>query len=171
MGNKQLEQNKKEKQQSFAKKVVIIGLFGGIFWSLVWYFFHIFSFSQVGPNYLLLPFAFGDWKNGVWGQFAGILAIGIISILLALLYGAFLKNFQGMIPGIIFGAAVWAVLFLGISSFIPSLEGMKELTKETMVTTICIYILYGVFIAYSVSYEASEQNRAAQGSQSNYSNK
>ncbi|MBO9129694.1 YqhR family membrane protein [Bacillus sp. 165] len=164
MGNEQLEQNKKEGQQSFITKVVIIGLFGGVFWSLVWYVFHIFSFSQVGPNYLLLPFAFGNWKNGVWGQFAGVVVLSVISILLALLYGAFLKKFQGISPGIIFGLAIWAALFLGMSSFIPSLKGITDFTKETLVTTGCLYILYGVFIAYSVSYEASEQNRATQGS-------
>ncbi|MGQ0419219.1 YqhR family membrane protein [Bacillus sp. HC-Mk] len=52
----------------------------------------------------------------------------------------------------------------------PVIKSALHLPKETIVTTICIFILYGVFIAYSVSY-AVNSNRAEQEGQekTNYS--
>ena len=46
------------------RNFVQIGLFGGLFWGGIWYFLHIFSFTEAGPNYLLLPFAFEVGKKG-----------------------------------------------------------------------------------------------------------
>ncbi len=43
----------------------------------------------------------------------------------------------------------------------PVIKSALHLPKETIVTTICIFILYGVFIAYSVSY-AVNSNKAEQ---------
>ncbi|AQQ64861.1 hypothetical Protein FORC21_4066 [Bacillus cereus] len=51
-------------EQLGTRNFVQIGLFGGIFWGGIWYFLHIFSFTEAGPNYFLLPFAFGSWKEG-----------------------------------------------------------------------------------------------------------
>ncbi|WP_281172442.1 YqhR family membrane protein [Ectobacillus panaciterrae] len=167
-----MEKNQNKKQpQAFMKKAAQIGLFGGLFWGAVWYFLHIFSFSNVGPNYFLMPFALGDWKKDVWGNVSGIAVMGILSIVIAMLYGALFKKFQGVIPGIIYGLFWWAVLFLGIGSLSPVLKNALEFQKETLITTICIFILYGVFIAYSVSFEASEEKLTGTAKETNYSNK
>ncbi len=76
-------------EQLGTRNFVQIGLFGGIFWGGIWYFLHIFSFTEAGPNYFLLPFAFGSWKEGVWGQCVRIVCMGLLSILIAFLYKAF----------------------------------------------------------------------------------
>lgn len=86
-------------EQSITKKIVQIGLFGGLFWGGVWYFLHIFSFTEAGPNYLLLPFAFGTWKEGVWGNVLAIVFIGILSIIVAFLYKATFKNLKAYCQG------------------------------------------------------------------------
>lgn len=61
---------------------------------------------------------------------------------------------------------------LGMGLMAPVIKSALHLPKETIVTTICIFILYGVFIAYSVSY-AVNSNKAEQEGQekTNYSNK
>jgi hypothetical protein len=159
------------KPTSLAKKAIQIGLFAGLFWGLVWYFFHIFSFTNVGPNHLLMPFALGKWKEGVWGNLSGVIVMTILSILLAILYGAFFKKFQGVIPGVIQGLILWSILFFGIGFLSPVVDMPFELSRATLVTTICIFILHGVFIAYSVSFEASEQKLTGVGKEANYSNK
>lgn len=146
-----------------------------IWWNLlggIWYFLHIFSFTEAGPNYFLLPFAFGSWKEGVWGNVSGIVCMGLISILIAFLYKAFLAKFEGILPGMIYGLFWWALLFFGIGLLAPTIKSALHLPKETIVTTICIFILYGVFIAYSVSY-AVNTNKAEREAEekTNYSNK
>lgn len=168
---KQSSQKNEKNEKSFASKIVQIGLFGGFFWGCVWYFFYIFSYTDVGPNYFLLPFALGEWKKEWIGQFVGIFGMSILSIGTAALFGALFKRFQGVIPGIIYGLIWWSVLFFSVSLFSPVLKDVWQLPKETIVTTVCIFIIYGVFIAYSVSFEANERNLTSGKKEGNYSNK
>ncbi|MEM5622884.1 YqhR family membrane protein [Bacillus thuringiensis] len=88
------------------------------------------------------------------------------------LYKAFLAKFEGILPGMIYGLFWWALLFFGIGLLAPTIKSALHLPKETIVTTICIFILYGVFIAYSVSY-AVNTNKAEREAEekTNYSNK
>ncbi|PHD29473.1 hypothetical protein COF58_03150 [Bacillus wiedmannii] len=159
-------------EQLGTRNFVQIGLFGGIFWGGIWYFLHIFSFTEAGPNYLLLPFAFGSWKEGVWGNVSGIVCMGLLSILITFLYKAFLAKFEGIIPGMIYGLFWWALLFFGMGLIAPAIKSALHLPKETIVTTICIFILYGVFIAYSVSYAVNTNKAEREGEEkTNYSNK
>ncbi|WP_416827188.1 YqhR family membrane protein [Ectobacillus polymachus] len=160
----------KEIQQSFAGQIVKIGLFGGLFWGFVWYFFYIFSFTDIGPNYFLLPLAFGEWKKEWIGQLIGICIMSILSIGTAALFGSLFKRFQGILPGIVYGMVWWCMLFFGVSMFSPVIKHVWEFPKETIVTTVCIFIIYGVFIAYSVSFEASMQNLVSRKRERNYSN-
>nr|WP_236783527.1 YqhR family membrane protein [Bacillus cereus] len=122
----------------------------------------------------LFPFTICVWKleRGVWGNVFGIVCMGLLSILIAFLYKAFFAKFEGIIAGIIYGLFWWALLFLGMGLMAPVIKSALHLPKETIVTTICIFILYGVFIAYSVSY-AVNSNKAEQEGQekTNYSNK
>jgi len=154
--NPELEQNKKDGEMSLMAKVVVIGLFGGIFWSLLSYLTYIFNFTELSPNLILKPWILGDWKNRVLGQFIGIFMIGIISIGVALLYYALLKKFQSIWVGAAFGIALWLIVFYVFNPIFPDIKTVGELERNTVITTICFYILYGVFIGYSISFEENE---------------
>ncbi|WP_099360680.1 YqhR family membrane protein [Fredinandcohnia onubensis] len=154
--NPELEQNKKNGDMSLMAKVVVIGLFGGIFWSLLSYLTYIFNFTELSPNLILKPWILGDWKNRVLGQFIGIFMIGIISIGVALLYYALLKKFQSIWVGAAFGIALWLIVFYVFNPIFPDIKTVGELERNTVITTICFYILYGVFIGYSISFEENE---------------
>ncbi len=98
--------------------------------------------------------------------------MGLLSILISFLYKAFLAKFEGIIPGIIYGLFWWALLFFGMGLMAPVIKSAFNLPKETIVTTICIFILYGVFIAYSVSYAVNSNKAEQEGEEkTNYSNK
>lgn len=154
--NPELEQNKKDAEMSFIGKVVVIGLFGGIFWSLLSYLSYVFHFTELSPNLILKPWILGDWKNRVLGQFIGILVIGIISIGVAFLYYALLKKFKSIWVGAGFGIALWLIVFYVFNPIFPDIKTVAELERNTVITTICFYILYGVFIGYSISFEENE---------------
>lgn len=160
-----------KQEQSVTKKIAQIGVFGGLFWGAVWYFLHIFSFTDAGPNYLLLPFALGNWKEGVWGNVAAIVCMGILSIVVAFVYKVALSKFEGVLPGIIYGLIWWGILFFVIGSVAPVIRSALEMPRTTIVTTACIFILYGVFIAYSVSFEVNNEKGIENGEKTNYSNK
>ena len=160
--DKNLEQNKKEEPMSFIAKVIVIGLCGGLIWSLLGYLAYTFSFTELSPNLVLEPWALGDWKNDTLGNYIGIVIISLLSTLVALFYFAVLKNFKSIWAAIMFGLALWAIVFYLLNPIFPGLKSVADLERNTVITTICLYILYGVFIGYSISFESSELNEQKQ---------
>jgi hypothetical protein len=151
-----LEQNKQEEPMSMLAKVIVIGLCGGIFWSLLGYLLYIFKFTKISPNLVLQPWAIGDWKNGLYGQFMGIFVIGLLSVGVALLYYATLRRFEKIWVSMIFGLALWGFVFFILNPIFPDLKSVWELGRNTNITTVCLYLLYGVFIGYSISFEVND---------------
>nr|WP_318246307.1 YqhR family membrane protein [Bacillus sp. PS06] len=154
--NPRLEQNKPDEPMPMIAKVVVTGLFGGLFWSLLNYLAYIFNFTEISPNLVLQPWTVGEWKDRVLGQFIGIAVIGVLSIGVALLYYALLRRFQKIWVGMIFGVALWILVFYILNPIFPGLKSLADLDRNTNITTICFYILYGVFIGYSISFETTE---------------
>ena len=165
--DKQLEQNKKEQPLSFTSKVVTIGITGGLFWGFIGYLTYLFKFTKIPPSLILSPWALGEWKNQQLGQWIGILAIGLLSILVAFLYKVTLVKINNMLAGLIYGVVLWLIVFYLLNPMFSDLPAITKLDKNTMITTICLYLLYGVFIGYSISFEYHEN----QQSSASYSNK
>ncbi|MGD6966996.1 hypothetical protein FZC78_06325 [Rossellomorea vietnamensis] len=154
--DKKLEQNKQEKPLSFIGMVVTTGFAGGILWSLISYICYMFSFTEIEPNIILEPWAAGDWKDSWLGIVISILAYGLISIGAALVYYAALRKLTSMWVGAGYGIALMLVVFLVLNPLFPSMKGLTDTDYNTLITAACIYILYGVFIGYSISYEENE---------------
>ncbi|QOY36085.1 YqhR family membrane protein [Anaerobacillus isosaccharinicus] len=154
-----LEQNKREEPMSFNATVTSIGFFGGLIWSVVGYLAFYFNFIRVGPALVLMPWALGDWKNGPIGQLVGIGVIAVLSIGVAFLYRFLLAKFNSIWPGLCYGFALWFLVFYFLNPIFPGLKALQKLDLNTIITSLCIYILYGVFIGYSISYEYSEQQQ------------
>jgi hypothetical protein len=157
--NSQLEQNQKEEPMSLIMKVIITGFFGGVFWSFLGYCAYTFNFTEISPNMILLPWAVGDWKYGRLGNYISIFLIGILSILVALVYYALFKNMKSIWAGVVYGVALWALIFYVLNPLFLNFHSVAELKRDTIITTICLYILYGVFVGYSISFEAAEHKR------------
>ncbi|WP_226526509.1 YqhR family membrane protein [Metabacillus niabensis] len=153
-----LEQNKKEEPMSVMGKSIVTGFIGGVFWSALAYLAYILNFTEVSPNLILQPFALGNWKDGVVGNLISIIIIGLISIGAALVYYAILRRFDGVWLGLAYGVALWALVFFVLNPIFPNVETVLELSRGTIVTTICLYILYGLFIGYSISFDYKEFN-------------
>jgi hypothetical protein len=156
--NPKLEQNKREKPVSQLGKVILTGFIGGIFWSFLAYLSSLLNFTEVSPNLILQPIALGDWKNGTLGEIISIVLIGLLSIGVALAYYAILKRFKSMWIGFLYGIALWGLVFFILNPIFPNLQTVFELSRATIVTTVCLYILYGVFVGYSISFDYNELN-------------
>ncbi|HWO77605.1 MAG TPA: YqhR family membrane protein [Bacillus sp. (in: firmicutes)] len=154
--NKELEQNKTEEQLSLAALSAIIGLCGGLFWSLIGYVAYLFSFTKVSPRAVLEPIAVGDWKNTWLGLVISIVLLSVLSMGAALLYYAAFRRFKGMWLGMAYGLLLFGVIFFILNPLFPSIRPIREIDGYTWVTSACLYILYGVFIGYSISYEAND---------------
>ncbi len=152
----ELEQNKQEKPVSFIAMVVTIGFVGGILWSSLAYFAFVFNFTDISPNVIIEPWTLGDWKKEWLGTVFSIILIGVISIGVALLYYATLRKFGSMWVGIGFGIVLFLLVFFVLNPMFPGIKPFTELTKVTLITTLCFYILYGVFVGFSISFEENE---------------
>lgn len=159
MSNERLEQNQHEKPMSFMSKVLLIGFIGGVLWSGIGYFAYVFHFTEVHPNIILEPWALGAWKKQWLGTVFSILLIGVVSMIPALIYYAAFRKFTSIWVGICYGAAIFLLVFLVLNPIFPSMEPFGKLNKHTIITSICLYVLYGTFIGYSISYEEQLLNK------------
>ncbi|MDM5302442.1 YqhR family membrane protein [Bacillus subtilis] len=160
---KKTEQNEQsyEKQGPpvpMASRVAATGFFGGVLWSFIAYIAYLFHFSEVSPNMILQPFVLGEWKKHGLGTVISIILIGILSIGAAFLYFLLLKRLKTMWPGILYGFLLWMLVFFVFNPIFPDVRAVIELKADTVITTICIYLLYGLFVGYSISFEYNELN-------------
>lgn len=155
--SKQLEQNKHEKPMSFITMVVLTGLIGGILWSSIGLLAYVFNFTDVRPNLILEPWALGSWKKGWIGTVFSIVIIGVLSIGASLIYYALLRRFNNLWVGMAYGIGLFLLVFYILNPIFPGMESFWKLSRNTLITTGCIYILYGVFIGYSISFEEAER--------------
>lgn len=148
---------KQEKNLSgFASTVALIGFYGGIIWGFIHFFTYYLNLTNIGPAFILNPWALGEWKNKLLGQLIGILVIGLLSIGIAFVYRGLFAKFKSVILGLLFGACLWVIIFYVLNPVFPDLKPLSKMDKNTIVTTGCIFILYGLFIGYSISYHYDE---------------
>ncbi|MFE8702509.1 YqhR family membrane protein [Cytobacillus sp. FJAT-54145] len=154
-----LEQNQDEKPMTFLSMVMLTGFVGGILWSGLGYLAYVFNFTEIRPNVVLEPWALGDWKNGWLGTVISIIVLGAVSIVVALIYYAALRKMNKLWVGIAYGLAIFMLIFLVLHPIFPSIDPINKLERNTLITSICFFILYGTFIGYSISYEEQEQTQ------------
>jgi len=150
-------QNKQGKNMSgFAAMVALIGFFGGLIWGLVHFITYYLHLTEIGPAFILNPWALGEWKNQFLGQVIGVFVISLISIGIAFLYRGIFAKFKSILFSLIFGAILWALIFYALNPLFPDIKPLSELDKNTIVTTGCIFLLYGLFVGYSISFHYHE---------------
>ncbi|SER49455.1 YqhR family membrane protein [Salipaludibacillus aurantiacus] len=148
---------------SFNSSVAVTGFAGGIIWSVIGYIAYFFNFISFGPAIVLMPWALGEWKTGPLGQWIGVVIIGVLSIGLAFLYRLLFAKINKFWPGLLFGGALWLLVFFIMNPLFKGINFIPVLDFNTLVTSFSLYLIYGLFIGYSISfdyYERSRQNEA-----------
>lgn len=153
----QEKQGKQPKNMNgFASTVASIGFYGGFIWGLIHFITYYLNLTKIGPAFILNPWAFGEWKNQLLGQVIGVFAISLISIGVAFFYRVLFAKFKSIILSLIFGAGLWALIFYFLNPVFPDVKPLSDLDKNTIVTTGCIFLLYGLFVGYSISFHYDE---------------
>ncbi|GHH96956.1 YqhR family membrane protein [Neobacillus kokaensis] len=147
------EAAKYPKPMAFPVMVFWTGLFGGIFWSSVGFITYYLNFTEIRPNVILIPWALGNWKYDWVGTVVSILFLGVISIGVAFIYSALLKRFNGLWFGIGYGIILFFIVFLLLHPLFPDIKPLLKLNRNTVITSFCLFIIYGMFIGYSINYE------------------
>ncbi|MRG86562.1 YqhR family membrane protein [Salinibacillus xinjiangensis] len=154
MSEEKMEQNQREKPMSLLQKSLVTGFIGGLLWSLLGSLAYYFNFSEVShASFTLRSFWQNQWTNGFSGEIFSMLIIGVLSILAAYIYYLVLKKREGMLPGILYGVAIWFLFMYFLNPMFSAVPILSEMTMDTIITTVCLHVLYGTFIGYSISFE------------------
>ncbi|WP_117169249.1 YqhR family membrane protein [Paraliobacillus sediminis] len=150
----QLEQDKREQPTSIITKSLMTGFIGGLFWGFMGWFASFFNFTSVSPaTFMIRSWLNQDWTNGWLAELLAIILIGVLSLAVAIIYYLLLKKLRGLWPSAIFGVVLWGIVFYVLLPIFPNISALNQLSGDTIVTTICLFLLYGIFIGYSISYD------------------
>lgn len=162
MADVQKKKESKNKKDVHTEKtgvrIMAIGLWGGFLWSAMGFIAYYLNFAKYGPALILAPWALGKWKNGLYGQLVGVAVITLLSIGVAFLYKLLLIKVKNIWISVGFGMTLWVLVFYIIQPWIPGLKPVLHLGLNTISTSLCLYILYGLFIGYSVSFDLEIEN-------------
>ncbi|RSL30963.1 hypothetical protein D7Z54_23665 [Salibacterium salarium] len=143
----------------YNQKVAVIGFFGGLIWSLVGYAAFSLNFTKMGPAMAVLPWALPEWKETYLGHLAGIFFISLLSVIVAFTYRMLLQKWQSIWLAAGFGIFLWFVVYYLLHPLFPGKDPITSMSLSHLITTICLFVVYGVFIGYSISYEYQEMQR------------
>ncbi|WP_164668639.1 YqhR family membrane protein [Virgibacillus doumboii] len=158
-----LEQDKQEQPISVVSRSLITGFIGGIIWGSFGVVLYFFNFSEVAPkSYLLRSWLTADWIDSWLGNIVSILMVGVLSLLTAFIYYMLFKKVNSLWMGTGFGVILWVIIFYILQPIFPNIPYLMELDRYTIVSTLCLYILYGTFIGYSISYDYNDTIRKSE---------
>nr|WP_164218206.1 YqhR family membrane protein [Virgibacillus sp. YIM 98842] len=165
----QLEQNKREEPLSLIARAMITGFTGGVIASIAGFVMNYFNFTEISPkSFVLKSWVRASWVDGWLGTAISILIIGLLSLLIALIYYIALRKLYTMWMGVVFGIILWGLIFFVLQPLFPNIPAFVDLEVNTLVSTACLFILYGTFIGYSIAYDyhdtkEKEQKEKEQG--------
>jgi len=143
-----------KKTHSILPRSLFTGFIGGLLWSMLGVVMHYFNVSQVAPKtFFLRSWLKTDWTSGWLGDVVSIGMAGIVSVLTAYIYFGLFKRINSMWMGSVYGIVLWLLVFYIFKPIFTNIPQLTEMDVHTIVSTLCLYVLYGTFIGYSISYD------------------
>ncbi|MBU5466373.1 hypothetical protein KQI49_05930 [Virgibacillus sp. MSJ-26] len=158
---KQVNQQNNRNQSVQFGRALLTGFIGGVFWSAVGMLMYYFNFIEIPVKSLVLTFWIkASWAQSWIGNVVSIFLIGLLSIVVAIIYYGLFKKRNSMWVGFWFGIVLWFIVFYFFNSFMDNVPSLSNLKNETIVSTLSLYSLYGLFVGYSISFDYND-NRVA----------
>ena len=155
-------ETKRDLQKSKIKTALVVGLVGGIFWSLIGYALYYMNFTTLGPSIFAKTFVNPNLVNKPWVQMMGVAVITLLSLAFALLYVFTLSKYYTPWIGVASGIVLFLLFFYGASPlFGLTVKPIHEMGMNTFTTEFCLFLLYGLFIGFSLSAEFSSNEEKA----------
>jgi len=135
-------------------KTFIIGFFGGVFLSVFFGVIHYFNIVEVN--------LFHPWKvlfthydvtikwylYPIW-----IAGYGVLSVPIALVYYLIGKNRNHWDIGALYGFVLAVISYIFLPIILYDQHFLQKYLLKTHISFFVLFIIYGVFIGYSISYE------------------
>ncbi len=137
-------------------QVTVTGFAAGLIWIGLAWFASFFHFVQVKPRINSVDWFFRNWIN-ITLEF---IVFSCISIGLAWIYYYLLRKWSSILIGMAFG--LFSFYLFGSMAFKKFFyfTFLLHTDKNTLITYMCLFILYGVFIGITLSYEEEQKKKA-----------
>ncbi|MEW9669598.1 YqhR family membrane protein [Ammoniphilus sp. 3BR4] len=160
-----MEEAKNEsRKDSKARKIrssLIVGGVGGAFWAMLHYVAYYMNFTKIGPSIYVAPFFQSDAVNRPLAQLAGVGVATVLSMGIALAYVFSLAEFYSPWIGIGLGIGMFGIFYYGVSPLLAlTKKPIHVLGMNTFATELSLYILWGLFVGFSLSTEFSSKKEA-----------
>lgn len=140
-----------------------IGFFAGLIWGVAGCVLAFFGFTEVNTFAWAKPWLNKDLLAPWARPLAGLAVYVLFSMLAALLYALVLRKARGPWPGILFGLAWYGLFFFAIGPALGMLPPYHRLNVHTHVSEMCRFLLWGVFIGYSIALEFTDERAREPG--------
>jgi len=136
-----------------------IGLAAGVIWGLIRWLAVAMNLTKVPEAFLIDPWVKRSVLTYGYWQIAGFAAFILMSVAAAYVYYGILRPFRGPVPGLIFGAAWWAVFYAALGPMIGAVPPLVRLGWNSFFTDLCLFVVWGLFIGYSIAFEFHQEAR------------
>ncbi|WP_052487200.1 YqhR family membrane protein [Gordoniibacillus kamchatkensis] len=103
-----------------------------------------------------------DFLTTVWGGVVGWMFFTLFSAAAGILYAAILRKVKGPWPGLLYGVLWWVFLYLLFGPVAGMLPPVQKLGWTTLITDLCLFVLWGLFIGYSIAVEFTKEEKRDQ---------
>jgi uncharacterized membrane protein YagU involved in acid resistance len=135
-----------------------IGFFAGFVWGLVRWLATGLNFTKVTQAFLLDPFVKRKLLDSFYWQLAGWVSFIVMSIIAAFIYVVVLGKLKGPWPGVWMGAIVWVLVYALAGPIIGAVPPLREIGWNSIVTDFCLFVVWGLFIGYSIAFELHNES-------------
>lgn len=141
-------------------KAIIIGFFGGMIWSTLFLLMHMFKMTEVDPLFLFKQIVGeSEWLSKWYAYLLLIISYGLLSIFVAVIYYFLFRQRQSWIVGGIYGVILWIIVYYILPIIINSFNPFLHFEVQSHIAILCLFVLYGVFTGYSISYDYESLRR------------
>lgn len=133
------------------------GFFAGLIWIAVKALESYLRFTKVPSGFMAKPFFREEYLDTAAGYWTGWGVFIVFSIVAAMVYAALLRKVRGPWAGLAYGAVWWIVLYGMVGPATGMMKPAGQLDLVSVVTDFCLFLLWGLFIGYSISFEFTDE--------------
>lgn len=142
---------------------VYIGFFAGLIWGGLRIVEYYLRLTDLVPGFLVEFYFRHDFLTTKWGGVVGWVFFTIFSIAASLIYAAMLHKARGPWNGLAYGLIWWGLLYLLIGPSTGMMPWIYDQGWNTIITDLCLFALWGLFIGYSINVEFTDEPEQSAG--------
>lgn len=131
---------------------LLAALFAGFLIGILQLLLFYFNMIEIDPKSIVESVVFFEVRGNLLTYILYLVINMLISLIIATVYYFLLKRTKGWLPGAIYGIILWVIFYCFLPFIIVNDMLWNIYQSETTVISLCMSLLYGIFIGYSISY-------------------